>query len=710
MGWGSSDSRREPAQVDGVRPFELRSDWDCPHSVCRLEYRKAVDVQNSQGEPEVGDLSLDLTETLFESGALDDHSATGTPSGALTLDGVLDRHKPRQVVLDGFDEFVRLSLAELRVLDHPAMMRLRRVKQLGLTDYVFPTATHVRREHAIGTLHIAHLILVHLQENIEMARHDAPTGQFPPDMRSLSLAETALTRLAALLHDVGHLPSGHTFEDELGLLDKHDHPQRLELVLAREPADWDVLDRPESLISDLDGERLIAASAPVDPTRVTLRELIDREYADVAEESGLGLAPSEILVLLVAGDDATKARAQDADARSATAAEQGGPLFRIGVCRDIVGNTICADLIDYLRRDWMHLGRPSQIDRRLLQYMQIRRRPQEPSALAVDLRSKDDVRTDAISSILRLLDSRYELFEMALYHRTKLNASTMLERAIAEIADGYSDQGSEWLSALPERLLDLSDDELFGFLVRTARSLPTRRSPKLRIKMAHVEQLLVALRQRRLHRRVASWTYNELHQDTRKKIQEMYSHRRGVEGTRGGSPANNRLRALRLLEGDFGLAPLSLGMYCPPREMSDKIARVRVRVGEQMAELQFLEDESDGPGLTGGRLGAQSSRFHQLWRVHFSCAPDALGELERRKLRGPFLEALDLLVLNLDSSTRVPVDDRIAGLVQNLAAAPNSPFEGRRMLEPSRVLAQKGEALEVYPTGYPTLDSFFETK
>ena len=34
--------------------------------------------------------------------------------------------------------------------------------------------------------------------------------------------EVAFVRLAALLHDIGHLAAGHTFEDELGLLDKHD--------------------------------------------------------------------------------------------------------------------------------------------------------------------------------------------------------------------------------------------------------------------------------------------------------------------------------------------------------------------------------------------------------------------------------------------------------------------------------------------------------
>src|SRR4051794_17639798 len=44
------------------------------------------------------------------------------------------------------------------------------------------------------------------------------------------------------------------------------------------------------------------------------------------------------------------------------------------VCRDLIGNTICADLLDYLHRDWLHLGKPKHFDDRLLEYLEIRSR------------------------------------------------------------------------------------------------------------------------------------------------------------------------------------------------------------------------------------------------------------------------------------------------------------------------------------------------
>ena len=210
-----------------------------------------------------------------------------------------------------------------------------------MTELVFPTATHVRREHALGSLHVAHLILEAIEANRGRASRLGAQREWPIDPEPLTAPEICFTRLAALLHDIGHLPSGHTFEDELGLWDKHDHRPRLALILDR--TTWDGVD-----------------------TLPTLRELIDSEYADFAQQSGLDLTPAEILVHLIGGDEETEHAAQTLDAR-------GG--FRVAVCRDVVGNTVCADLLDYLHRDWLHLGKPRHFDKRLLQYMQIRSPP-----------------------------------------------------------------------------------------------------------------------------------------------------------------------------------------------------------------------------------------------------------------------------------------------------------------------------------------------
>jgi uncharacterized protein len=51
--------------------------------------------------------------------------------------------------------FVGLTDLERKIIDHPAFQRLRRIKQLGWTDYTYPGASHTRFEHSLGVMHIA---------------------------------------------------------------------------------------------------------------------------------------------------------------------------------------------------------------------------------------------------------------------------------------------------------------------------------------------------------------------------------------------------------------------------------------------------------------------------------------------------------------------------------------------------------------------------
>jgi HD superfamily phosphohydrolase len=52
--------------------------------------------------------------------------------------------------------------------------------------------------------------------------------------------------------------------------------------------------------------------------------------------------------------------------------------LKLSVCRDIVGNTICADLLDYLVRDWFHIGKAFDLDERIFQLMEVRKRDDAP--------------------------------------------------------------------------------------------------------------------------------------------------------------------------------------------------------------------------------------------------------------------------------------------------------------------------------------------
>jgi len=112
---------------------------------------------------------------------------------------------------------ILLAPLEVAALDTAQMQRLRSIRQLGAAYYVYPGAQHSRFEHCLGTCWMAKRIV----ERIESA------GGFRfPEVHKQAIY------LAALVHDVTHIPFGHTFEDERRLLERHDRSEnRYELLL-----------------------------------------------------------------------------------------------------------------------------------------------------------------------------------------------------------------------------------------------------------------------------------------------------------------------------------------------------------------------------------------------------------------------------------------------------------------------------------------------
>ncbi|HVJ79561.1 MAG TPA: HD domain-containing protein [Planctomycetia bacterium] len=111
---------------------------------------------------------------------------------------------------------------EMALVDSPPIQRLRGVKQLGASHLVFPSAVHTRFEHSLGACWLARRIL----ESLALAGHEVA----PDDRRTVLFT--------ALLHDVTHVPFGHTFEDERRLFDRHDEdPARLEHFLGHSAID-----------------------------------------------------------------------------------------------------------------------------------------------------------------------------------------------------------------------------------------------------------------------------------------------------------------------------------------------------------------------------------------------------------------------------------------------------------------------------------------
>ena len=91
-------------------------------------------------------------------------------------------------IRDSIHGDLELTPYELRILDTKEMQRLRRIKQLGFTNLIYPGANHTRFEHSIGTMYLAGKLGNNLNLNEDTIE---------------------LLRTTALLHDIGHAPFSH---------------------------------------------------------------------------------------------------------------------------------------------------------------------------------------------------------------------------------------------------------------------------------------------------------------------------------------------------------------------------------------------------------------------------------------------------------------------------------------------------------------------
>ena len=274
---------------------------------------------------------------------------------------------------------VYLNRLETMFVDSVPMQHLRRVKQLGNTHLVYLDATHSRFSHSLGALRAVQDLLdaVLDQENRPKPQPDLfqewrQTLDEPTRLKQVAEV-IVLARLGALLHDICHVPYGHTIEDDLGLLDKHDRNA------ARFDAIWNEL--PTELVGKISDE-----------LKSELRRLI------LSKEQRPKHTPSKYRFV-----------------------------------EDLVGNTICADLLDYLRRDHQNLGLPFALGHRFLEglYVTPSSHPHHKARVAIEVIRAGKERADVVSELLKVLRYRYEESERALVHHAKLAPDAMIGKLLA---------------------------------------------------------------------------------------------------------------------------------------------------------------------------------------------------------------------------------------------------------------------------------------
>ena len=108
--------------------------------------------------------------------------------------------------------FITISPLMKSIIDTPEFKRLHQLRQLGATYLVFPSANHTRFEHSIGVSHLAEKLITNLQKT-------QPELEITDKM-------IELVQIAALVHDIGHGPFSHLYDDIVVKLGRPSHEER----------------------------------------------------------------------------------------------------------------------------------------------------------------------------------------------------------------------------------------------------------------------------------------------------------------------------------------------------------------------------------------------------------------------------------------------------------------------------------------------------
>lgn len=209
-------------------------------------------------------------------------------------------------IRDPLHVFVRVDSDERGVVDSAPVQRLRHIHQLGLSSLVYPGATHKRFEHSLGVMELAGKVfdVVTAREHLVESVREQFTPELSDERRSYW--KRAL-RVAALCHDIGHVPFSHGAEALL-------------------PEGWD-------------------------HEMLTVKLLLDSEIRGLVEGVRPPLLIEDVIKLAVGPKGAKKAEGLFPELDGLELTDWETVLAEI-----IVGDTFGVDRVDYLLRDSHHAG------------------------------------------------------------------------------------------------------------------------------------------------------------------------------------------------------------------------------------------------------------------------------------------------------------------------------------------------------------------
>jgi len=459
-------------------------------------------------------------------------------------------HKTVRIAVSGD---VYITEVEKDIIDTPDFQRLRGIRQLGTVQYVYPTAIHTRFDHSLGTLCMADRMIQAIKNNMHSEA----------DERKIDTKQEILARLYALLHDLTHVPFGHTIENELGLLTEHDHnPKRILHFLGPGSDIW-------RIITNL-GDKLY---------RKTGNELYDK----------LGKELYDRFMAIYIWDE-KKSFAERVKENKAWDELQDWKTIKSedAFIHDLVSNTVCADLLDYIARDNYFCNLGGSMEYRFINFLYLSTDSDGRRHVFVRLwkKGKNVPRRDTLTDLARLLEARYLLAERAYFHHAKIISGCMLGRAVQDmiIAGSLSE----------EQLYQHTDDTLLHAM--GASDVPTT--------TARLARALIGRKLYYIAKEYEWKDFDVLQAHDHEESQEAIVKARFID-------AIERRKLEDCIAAEIGADPGDVLIYAPPRSMNPKAADMRVKWKGQSKCLREIDDLIMKP-----RLKEIVDSHWMLWKLY----------------------------------------------------------------------------------------------
>ena len=311
-------------------------------------------------------------------------------------------------IRDAVHGFALLDEQEWEIINHPTYQRLRRIKQLSLTDMVYPGATHTRFEHSIGVMQMA---TDFYDSIINKPRARALLEERYRFNEAGIERYRKIVRLAALLHDIGHSPFSHAGEGLMPIKEKG--------------------------VDGASDKRFKHEEYSIAIIKEQFRDLIEKHPIN---SSNYNISVEEVTALL--GDN-TRINALSL-------------LFK-----ELISGQLDADRADYLLRDSIHVGvNYGLYDRnRLINCIDIgQTHESEDLVLAI----QEGGWHIAESLVL----ARYQMFSQVYFHKTRRAYDYHITSAVKSILTAL-DKDSEGCYPTPDRLdkyIEFDDWMMHGLL------------------------------------------------------------------------------------------------------------------------------------------------------------------------------------------------------------------------------------------------------